>query len=159
MRIATKLILGATLLALVPLLTSNLLVGNTAIDTSHKALEHASEERLKGIRDTTKARLTDYLDNLKNLMHTLSANPTIAQAAMNLSEAFRDHAAQTGGLAKTDEYRNNVQHFFSTTFQNQYNTLNANANAPVDQWVSQMSDKALEFQSLFIANNPNPLGS
>jgi len=159
MKITTKLVLGASLLALVPVIVSNTLIEVTATSTSHVALEQASEDRLKGIRDTTKARLSDYFNNIENLIITLSSNPATAQAAMSFSEAYRDHAAEAGTLGKIDQFKEDVSGFYKTQFQQQYRTLNPGKNAPVDQWLSQMSDKAIELQHVFIANNPNPLGN
>ncbi|WP_284382708.1 methyl-accepting chemotaxis protein [Litoribrevibacter albus] len=158
MRISTKLILGATLLAVIPVVVSNFLVGTKATSTSHNALEMTSQDRLKSVRDTTKARLDDYLQNLENLIVTLSANPGTVQAAMSFSGAFKDHTAQAGLFGKTDEFKQDISGFLSSDFQGQYRALNNGKQAPVQNWVSQMSEKALEFQSIFIAKNPNPLG-
>ncbi len=158
MRISTKLIIGATLLALVPVVVSNLMIGTKATSTSQHALEDASQDRLKGVRDTTKARLQDYLSNLENLILTLSSNPATAQAAMSFGDAFKEHTAQAGLFGQTDKFKQDVSRFLSSDFQNQYRAMNVQKEAPVQSWVSQMSDKALEFQSIFIANNPNPLG-
>ncbi|MFC3152942.1 methyl-accepting chemotaxis protein [Litoribrevibacter euphylliae] len=158
MRISTKLVLGAMLLALVPVVVSNLLVGSKATTTSHNALEAASQDRLKSVRDTTKARLSDYLQNLENLILTLSSNPSTINAAISFSSAFKEHTAQAGNFGKANEFKQEVTGFLSSDFQGQYRTMNPGKSAPVQDWANQMSEKALEFQSIFIANNPNPLG-
>ncbi|GAA3925644.1 methyl-accepting chemotaxis protein [Litoribacillus peritrichatus] len=158
MRLATKLITGATILALVPVLISNILIERAASNTSHQALQEASKRHLMSVRDTTKNHITEYLQNMEHLILTLSHNQTTAQAARNFGEAFRDHGPETGNF-DVDKNRQAVSGFYKSDFQNKYQSLNSGDSAPVDQWIGQLSDKALEFQSIFIANNPNPIGN
>ena len=63
MNIRSKLLLGGTAIALIPLLLATYLVAQTAYTTARESLDSSAQERLIATRENKKAQVEEYLNS------------------------------------------------------------------------------------------------
>ena len=156
MKLRSKMMLGASILAALPVIIASFLISSSASQNSEIALHEAAQSRLLAARNITKGRIEDYFRIIQNQVVTFSNNRMVIDAAKGFSLSFPQYNEQTNypiQRAKTD-----LANYYKTTFGNEYQQRNNGQSPPVDSWLSQLDDDSLALQHKLISNNPNPLG-
>jgi len=157
MRLKEKIVIGATLLAAVPVLVASLVIKTVATSKSHDALEQAAMERLVALRDTSRTRVEDYYWNVRNQVLNLAESTTAIEALDN----FRDAAgAYRKELLQPDigKFRSELADYYSKDFLQAYQSRNPGAQVDVKALMSGLDDDAVALQYHYIKNSAHPLG-
>jgi methyl-accepting chemotaxis protein len=157
MRLQMKTVIGAVLLAAVPVACASIGLYLMASDKSHQALEQAAVERLTGLRDLTKERIDDYFLGIRNQILTLSEDRMIIDASTAFREAFRTYRNE---VPEPDQgtLRRQLEAYYRGDFTQEFQRRNEAGAADVDNWLGQLDQDSLALQYRFISANSNPLG-
>ncbi len=83
MGLKQKIMIGAALLAVLPVLVTGLVVIPVLTNASHEALEVSAEQRLVAARNLTKGPIEDYFWTIRHQVLTLSNNRMIRDAVLH----------------------------------------------------------------------------
>ncbi len=156
MNIKTKILLGSALLVAIPIIISSLILGYSASSDSLRALEKAGESQLLSVRNITKGRIVDYLNNIEKQVKSFSKDRMIIDAMKGFTQAYEKYPTQAKvpvAQAKTELFK-----YYSEQFNVVYKENNNNQAANVQAWLDKLSDTGLLLQYQLIQKNSNALG-
>lgn len=156
MKLRTKMIIGASLLAAIPVILSSFLISSSASQNSSAALRAAEGARLVAARDITKGRIEDYFKFIQNQAVTYSANRMVIDATKEFVRSFKQFKSETN--YSMVQARNGLTQFYKSTFNDEYSRRNNGQLASSDNWLSLLNDDSIALQHKLIASNANQLG-
>ena len=157
MKLSTKMLLGAAVLAVVPTLFTSFLVGGGAVQLSKDALTQSVQSQLTSLREVRKQQVTEYFGGLVAAVQAFSGSTTVVDAYKGLRQAY----SNTAELPKADALkaqREAVKGFYGKEFANEYAKRNPAAASGMDAWAAKLDDTQVALQHAFIVANTNPLG-
>jgi len=157
MLLKQKMIIGATLLAVIPVIIASLAIQVVATSTSHKALEAASKERLIAVRNATKENIEDYFGTIRNQVLTFSKDLMVVEAMSSFKDSF-PLFRQESFTTDIETLRRQLGQYYSGDFSREYQQRNPGEQASTAPWLAQLSADSVALQYHFIKANPNPLG-
>ncbi|TBR43509.1 methyl-accepting chemotaxis protein [Marinomonas agarivorans] len=157
MSIKLRLILLGTGLAFIPALLISLLIKGAAMKDGAQIVHHEAENRLVAVRELTSDAITDYLKLIEEQIITYSNNLMIIDAMKSFDSAFHTKMSE---LSNNDisSSRSAVKNFYEKDFRTEYRKRNDGDSIDTAAILNKADSAALYFQSLYIANNPAPLG-
>ncbi len=163
MKIKSKLITGASLLTVVPVITVSLAMLWVASDRSGKALQDQARNRLVSLREATKNTVENYFTMIRSQVQTLSNSQLSIDAVNAMIPAYNIYQGDVGamgaaGKKKMAQMRSELTAYYSGVFTTEYNKDNPVAKTGIGTWVNKFPDATVALQHTFIAANPNPLG-
>ena len=157
MLLKQKMIIGATLLAAVPVIIASLAIQMVATSTSHEALEAASKERLVAVRNATKENIEGYFGTIRNQILTFSKDLMVVEAVSSFKDSF-PLFRQESSTTDIETLRRQLGQYYSGDFSREYQQRNPGKQASTAQWLAQLDADSVALQYHFIKANPNPLG-
>jgi methyl-accepting chemotaxis protein len=155
MSMKQKLMLTMVLLASIPMLVSVTAGTWFAKEIAGELLIEQAEKKLVSIREFKKRTIEGFLINVRKQIGTLVLTDTILDAANNFTDSYQDVVKRLDDLEKR---REELKAFYTEQFGEKYQQLNAGSDLDMQALVSGLSDNAVAMQSLYISDNPNPLG-
>ncbi len=156
MSLKQKIMIGAVLLAIIPMLIASFGISTVVTKESRAALEQLSKERLISVRDLTKGRIEDYFGIIQKQILTLSDDRMVIEAMQEFRTSFRSYQDETRGDLASQ--RRQLTGYYSGDFEGEYGQRNQGQNADAKQWISQLDEDSIALQHAFIQANPNPMG-
>ena len=156
MSLKQKIMIGAALLATIPMLIASFAISTAATKESRVALEQLSKERLISVRDLTKGRIEDYFGTIQKQILTLSNDRMVIEAMQEFRTSFRSYKNETRADVTTQ--RRQLTGYYSGGFEGEFGQRNQGQRADAEQWVTQLDEDSVALQHAFIKANPNPLG-
>jgi methyl-accepting chemotaxis protein len=157
MKIKNKMILGSTLLAVVPVVIASIVMNIVAVDTSSEALKQQVKNQLVSIRDTKKVQIEDYFQTIYSQLLNLAAAPAVQYSLNELPASFDAYAAGHSDAVAT--MRDELAGYYRQEFAKEYSRQNSGQSVDASRLLSGLSDKAVVLQHSYIFTNPHPLGS
>ncbi|RLJ18418.1 methyl-accepting chemotaxis protein [bacterium endosymbiont of Escarpia laminata] len=157
MLLKRKIMIGAAILAAIPLLAASLAIIGVATEKSHQALEEAARERLIAIRDIKKSQITDYFETIRNQIQNLSRAYEVTDALQNFRSSISTYRNEIFQL-DIEKYRSELAHYYSGEFTKEYKNRNREGSANTDMLLKGLDADAVALQYQYIKANPNPLG-
>lgn len=152
MLIKTKLRIGSVLLALLPALVTNLLIGSDAIEHAEEAVHEQVLARLTSLREERAAQIEDYFEIMDSQALAYAKDYMTIEAMQDFSAAF--HEVGTG----TGDERKSLKRYYQDAFAGEYVKRNDGQQPDIDGMFSRLDKAAVSLQSRYISNNSNPLG-
>ncbi|TAG81340.1 MAG: HAMP domain-containing protein [Betaproteobacteria bacterium] len=157
MNIRQKLLLGTTLLAVVPvaLTAAGLWAGASALTS--RTINTQTEQELVALREARRQALIDEFNSRVSDVSTIAAQRSTLDAfkafRASYTTAAKDAAKSdlTGATAAMNSY---LQQQFKAEFERR----NADATPDLSRFVSARDENSIALQAAFITSNPNPLG-
>ncbi|CAN5750365.1 hypothetical protein BH11BAC7_BH11BAC7_26000 [soil metagenome] len=153
-----KLGLKLTISFFVVALVSMAVIGTISYFRGRDSLQKESFNRLTAVREMKANQIEDYFGQINDQVLTLSEDPTIVAAMKEFSAGFN---AIDSELQMTDSKMIPVNASVDQYFKNEYLVrLNKNLPAPAnlkDESTANKNGRIL--QEIYIAKNPNPVGS
>jgi len=161
MNIKTKVILGATLGALLTVAGVGGLITYTAGETSNKSLLEQEKQSLVSLRNAKKSQVEDYFKTIRGQLSTFSANTMVIDATREFSTAFEliDQELASSEVPVTTNDFQAVKNYYTGPFAEKFKELNSNQDPQAINYFSPLNERTLRLQDLYIASNPNPLGA
>ncbi len=158
MSLRIKLIVAAILFSIVPVLATSLIIVNLAVDQSHDALETVARERLVALRDVRKEQLGNYIETIEHQVQNLSAANMVVEAMQRFQRTANDYKSPPVG-ADLKQWKAAIADYYENEFAREYQRRNHGESIDTGSLLAGLDDIGTAMQYLYIAANPNPLGS
>ncbi|MDH5179587.1 MAG: cache domain-containing protein, partial [Gammaproteobacteria bacterium] len=152
MRVGNKVLVVFLLASLLAILSVSII----SYEVSDAAMESEAFNKLTAVREIKATQIEDYFAQIRNQVSTFSESQTIVQAMRDFKRSFHTIKSDlkitdiTGSKAK-------VTGFYNKEFLPRYKDKTGKI-ASAGEFVPE-DEKSLIFQSMYIAQNPNPVGS
>ena len=160
MKLRSKLILGALLLSVLPVLVTGVLIGMQSVQAGKKEVQKEAEERLIAVRDMKKMEIERYFQRLNNQVLTFSNNGMVIHAMREFNQAFH---AYRSDMSLTDaqiaQQRHALASYYTGDFTAAYKKMNQGESVQANALLNALDADGVALQYQWIQNNPNPLGS
>jgi methyl-accepting chemotaxis protein len=156
MNIRQKMLIGAGLLTLIPVIVTSALLWQGASSLADTALEQRTQNQLNSLRDTKRQQVTDEINSRVRSLQTLAAQRSTVDAMRTFKPAFATAAKDKGGDAAAAAAE--VSKYAQEQFAPEYAKRNAGAAPDLAKYVAALDANGASLQSEFIVRNPNPLG-
>jgi len=157
MLLKQKMMVGAALLAAIPVIIASITIQMVTTNASHEALKAASKERLVAVRDAAKEGIEDYLGTIRNQVLTFSKDLMVVEAMSSFKNSFSLYR-QEARAEDIATLRSQLGQYYSGDFSSEYQRRNPDTQANTAQWLAQLDADSVALQHRFIKANPNPLG-
>jgi len=158
MKIKTKLILGTSLLAIVPVFISAIFIGYGSITSSQKALSLQVENQLISIRDATASNIENYFKTLRSQIITHSSSTEAVDALDALKRGFGRHRMYLRQSSTEEEQKESLLNFYSSQFNKKYQQINNKKNKDGADYIANLPPANIAVQYAYLSENPNLLG-
>lgn len=153
MTLKGKLTLAMLTAALIPLLILAIINGYL----NSNALRDASFHHLESVRDTKKAQIEDYFQQLDNQVVTFSESKMVIEALQQFRQGMQAYETQEVSQYQRDTLQEQLNSFYDLTFNTNY-YLKTGKRANLNQITPQTLSAQIA-QSNFIVNNDNSVGN
>jgi methyl-accepting chemotaxis protein len=158
MNIRSKLLLGGTAIALVPLLLATYLVAQTAYTTARDSLNTSEQDRLISTRENKKAQIEEYLNSLVASTQAISRSTTAIDALKSFKQSAPVMAKELGGEVKLATYRASLTDYYTKDFANAFAARNTAPPKDMAAYVDKLDATSLVMQHQYISTNANVVG-
>jgi len=158
MKIKTKLILGTSLLAIVPVFISAIFIGYGSITSSQKALSLQVENQLISIRDATASNIENYFKTLRSQIITHSSSTEAVDALDALKRGFGRHRMYLRQSSTEEEQKESLLNFYTSQFNKKYQQINNKKNKDGADYIANLPPANIAVQYAYLSENPNLLG-
>lgn len=178
MKLKFQMILGSSLLALIPVAITAYQVSQKAVEIGEISLQATVQSHITSIRDAKKKEIEDYFGQITDQMIYFSKLPSTVEMMKDFKRAYADfqYEALSGeagadvgppipGMAPEavelpiEEYRESLKAYYTTEFKTEYELLNSDAMPNMLEYIDQLPNEAVALQYFYISDNPNPLGT
>ena len=154
-KIRNKLVLAFLVVALVPLLSLAWLLHQRSSD----ALAEQAFSQLDAVRTIKANQVKQYFEQIENQITTFSENRMIREAMQEFPSALKNARTENGVSSdKVAGLEKELFSYYAEDFAAEYGRRNENATPPLNDQFTLLDDDSVYLQSLYIKQNPNPLG-
>ena len=158
MNIRNKLLAGGGALALLAVLVSAGVVGQSAYVAARDSLTAESQARLVAVRENKRSQIEDYLTNLVSGVQALARSSATIDAYKGMRLASRIMVNETGGDANLPTYKAALGDYYTKEFAAEFAKRNTDKPADMAAILNQMDPISLAMQYHYITANPKPVG-
>ncbi|WP_220720475.1 methyl-accepting chemotaxis protein [Agarivorans litoreus] len=152
MKLQSKLLLSTSALTVIFVITSCIILGGITIAESKKLLLANAENQLISNRNQVAKQVEGYFETIRGQIETSASNLMYQEAMTQFKKAFFERPLNNTSNQTLEQY-------YNQEFATEYRKHNPGESSPASQAFKQLSQRSKEFQQIFIANNPAPLGS
>ena len=156
MNIRQKMLLGAGLLTLVPVVITAALLWQGASSLAGSALQDRTQSQLNSLRDTKRTQLVDEINSRVTNLQALAAQRATVDGMRSLKAAYAT-AAKDSGVTQ-DAAQASLAGYAKEQFAPEFTKRNATAVPDLSKAFAALDANGAALQSEFIINNANPLG-
>ena len=156
MNIRQKMLLGAGLLTLIPVVITAALLSQGAASLTSDALSDRTREQLVVLRETKRVQITDEINNRMRALQTLAGQRSTVEAMRGFASAYAT-AAKDSGVTQ-DAAKAAMAQYAKAQFATEFAKRNIGTAPDLLKSTAALNPNGLVLQSEFIANNPSPLG-
>ncbi|ALO40660.1 methyl-accepting chemotaxis protein [Pseudoalteromonas phenolica] len=146
LNLSRKLIAAFLTVALLPIVV----IISIALYKASSALEQQAYSQLAAVGEIKKSAVTRHFESVKDNLYSLA----ISQKTADASQAFIASFNELEGLNSKPQ---SLTKFYQQDFSSKFRAENPNTSVP-SSILDGLSARALELQTRYIAENPNPLG-
>jgi methyl-accepting chemotaxis protein len=155
--IRSRLMLGSLALVALPLLLATAIIGVLADRGATNSLTARASEQLEAIATVKRGQISAYFGEVASNLRVVAETPTIREALRELPAAL---AALPDTIATPDAARREaLKAYYAGDFEREFKRRNADRQSGVAAMVDALPADTVAAQYLYIASNPNPLGS
>ena len=156
MNIRQKMLLGAGLLTLIPVVITAALLWQGTSTLADTALTDRTQSQLTSLRDTKVSQVTDEINGRVRSLQALAAQRATIDGMRALKNGFAT-AGKDAGVTK-DAASSAMAEYSQKQFAPEFAKRNTGAAPDLAKAIAALDDNGLALQAEFIAANPNPLG-
>jgi len=152
-----KIGLKLTLLFVAIGLLSISIIGHISYTEGKESLTQESFNRLTAVREMKAGQIEDYFEQIENQIVTYSKNKTVIHATQQFKQGFKTlpkQYAKFGGSVKKEESK--IKKYYEDVFLKRLNVNSVEQHKVSEFYVK--NDAGALLQSIYIADNPNPVG-
>jgi len=154
MKIKTRILLAIIGIGVLPILGATAVISYSISERMNTALYDQVAAKLVAVREMKRDQLNSYIDNLKTITQSIAMNSHTITAMRDFSNGF-------DLFAEPDEQeQKSIGDYYQDTYANHYRQLDSDLKPEtVTAYSSSLDKPALFYQSHYISQNTNPLGS
>jgi methyl-accepting chemotaxis protein len=156
MNIRQKMLLGAGLLTLVPVVITAVLLWQGASTLAGTALLDRTQSQLNSLRDTKRVQVTDEIDARVRSLQALAAQRATADGVRALKAGFYTAGKESGITQEAASAA--LADYAKKIFAPEFTKRNAGTEPDLAKAIAALDANGAALQTEFITNNPNPLG-
>ncbi|MBB6462908.1 GAF domain-containing protein [Flammeovirga kamogawensis] len=151
--IRVKVLLNLLLIAAL----SSTAVGMLGYYSAKKSLEEAVFAQLTSVREVKRRTLESFIEDAKEQVSVLAQSRMVSDAVMELSPAFSilDYYYAPG---KIERMRRDLKEFYRSDVDRKLGDNDDGFSRQLVNSVDAVSDRMVILQTLYLSNNPNPIG-
>ncbi len=133
-------------------------IGFISYSKAKESMERESFEKLTAVREMKATQIEDYFQVIHDQIQTMAESPTVVSAMKDLRNGFNNVDKELGiGNSEMQGINARMNNYFSTEYLPRLNHNLENPSSISRESTQNKNAKIL--QTLYIANNPNPVGS
>ena len=152
LKVSTKVLVAFLSAGLLAILS----VAIISYEVADVALEEEVFNKLTAVREIKATQIEDYFEQIRNQVLTFSRNDTVIQAMNDFKGSFH-YIKNDLKITDTGADMAKVSNFYNSEFLPRYKDSTGHV-AAISEFLPN-DDTSLIMQSLYIAQNPNPVGS
>lgn len=154
MKIKTRILLAIIGIGVLPLISATGVISYSISERMNSALYDQVAAKLVAVREMKHEQLNSYFDNLKTITQSIAMNS-------HTITAMRDFANGFDLYAEPDEQEHqSIGDYYKETFTEHYRQFDPGVKPEtITSYFSGLDKSALFYQSHYISQNTNPLGS
>lgn len=152
LKVGTKVLVAFLSAGLLAILS----VAIISYEVADVALEEEAFNKLTAVREIKAAQIEDYFDTIRKQVLTFSESETVIFAMRDFKKSFHNLTSDLR-VKDVSPYKAKVSGFINTKFLPKYKDTTGKSVSGSE--FMARSSEAMILQSLYIADNPNPLGS
>ncbi len=156
MNIRQKMLLGAGLLTLIPVVITATVLSLTSSNLAHDALDARLQGQLSGLRDLKRNQITDEINERLRALSVMASQRSTADSLKALKSGYQSAAKDTG-INQLDA-ANAMVKFAQEQYAPEYAKRNVGTPPDIVKALTSLDPNGAALQASFIADNPNPLG-
>lgn len=135
------------------------IIGLQSLSTADEIIVNQVSNQLSAVRTIKANEVKRYFERVNNQILTLSANPTVIEAAKALPKAYKRFPNETAdSMPSIAVQKQRVIEYYQNQFGSQFNTINGET-VNVEEMYQNLNAESWALQYQYIAANPNNLGS
>ena len=158
MKIKTKIRIATSLLAILPSITTAIVIGYGATNASQISLEKQITNQLAASRDMSARNIESYFKTLRGQIKTLSSSPSIIDAMEDFTRGFSRHRMYLRMTTPEKDQRQSIEKFYKDQFLPKYNRINGSERNKIELYLENLDSHKLALQYSYISSNTQPLG-
>jgi methyl-accepting chemotaxis protein len=154
MKIKTRILLSIISIGVLPLICATAVISYSISERMDRALYDQVAAKLVAVREMKHDQLSSYFENLTTITQSIATNSHTVTAMRDFSNGFDLYAEPDAQEQKSiSDYYNNI-------YLNRYRQLDPTVkNDLATGYLAGLDKPAQFYQSHYISQNPNPLGS
>jgi methyl-accepting chemotaxis protein len=162
MLLRKKMLLGAALLAVVPVVITGGLVAWIANSIGKASVETQEKAQLTSLRDSRKQQIEDYFRQISRQSQSYANDKMIIDAMQEFRLAFSDLLEQSvpkrqAQATTLGEYRASLSDYYADDFSHEFDKRNPSASPDMSEYARKLGEDAVALQYNYIALNENPV--
>lgn len=154
MKIKNKLLFAILGIGILPLMCATGVISYSISDQVSDALYKQASEKLTAVREMRREQIQEYFSQQKSIIASLATEVNTATAMRDFSNSFDVSATPD------DADLQSIKGYYTNDFFKQYRKLDQHiADSDVTAFIDKADNSTLFYQSRYISNNPNPVGS
>lgn len=158
MNVRSKLLLGAGLLALIPIVLTAGLIGTTAFNSATESLNLAATSKLTAIRENRRGQIEEYLSTLSQEVNGIAQTELTITAFKGLREGFASVVKETNSEQKMPAMKARLADYYAKDFSTEFANRNPAAAPSMEGVLEKLDSTSRLLQHTYIAASPEPLG-
>jgi methyl-accepting chemotaxis protein len=159
MKIRDKLLYGAGVLALLPVVLTALVVGTSGYSSARDSLTGEVQSKLVTLRENKRAQIDDHLNGMVRTVQALARSTTVMEAYKGFHSTIDKIASESGGGdGGVNRFRSALDNYYAKDFTAEFARQNAGNKPDMSRIVRDMDNTTAAMQYHYIVNNPNPPG-
>ncbi|MDH5360463.1 MAG: methyl-accepting chemotaxis protein, partial [Gammaproteobacteria bacterium] len=156
MNIRNKMLVGSTILTILPIMVVSIVLYFVATNNASEAIDQQVSDRLTSMRDAKKAHVEDYFHTIQDQALTFANNKMIIDAMREFRAAF---AGTDVSYKMTPQKHEALELFYTDQFGKQYDNVNKGRQVDSKAILASIGNTGQLLQHIYLANNGQPLGS
>jgi methyl-accepting chemotaxis protein len=156
MSIATRLMLGASLLTIITVLVTSGITGWQILGRSTEVVEHSVEQQFQAIAAGRRSSIRTYLDSHRDLLLSTANTRMTQEAIYALVRPFGSYRYEVSA-PPVGVLQESMRNWYAEHYQPLYAERTHGGKAPYADWVTRTSYEGLLLQYFYMLGNPNPV--
>ena len=156
MNLKQKMVAGAAIVTIVPVLLTGGLIGVQAVQQSQRALEQGAQDKLTSLMNARKEQIETYLLTMTDQIKTFSNDRMVIEAMTRFKTQFKITPETSRGDLRN--YRTTLRNYYKDDFTKEYESRNTSKAPNMEPMLTALDDESLIWQYHYIADNSYPLG-
>ncbi len=152
-----RLLSGSLGLTIIPLIVVAIGIGAISVRLATSAIEERAAEQLRSVHNVKSREVLSYFETLTAAVRSMASSTSLIAALPELQVEARQLTTQLA--VPTAERVRALNEYYDGAFEAEFGRRNAGARAGMASTIDEIGPLAIALQYLYIARNPNPLGS